>query len=98
MTNVLRPIHLGAEAEPKVHPVVAATARELLNRSENERSGVRKAHDVFRSVVAQIVVLEAPREDALRREQAGRLDFLPSPIEPNRTSSPIGFGARATPN
>ncbi|WP_426413438.1 conjugal transfer protein TraG [Bradyrhizobium ganzhouense] len=32
--------HLGTDAEPKVHPVVAATARELLNKSENERSGV----------------------------------------------------------
>ena len=32
--------HLGTEAQPKVHPVVAATARELLNKSENERSGV----------------------------------------------------------
>ncbi|MFK4539829.1 type IV secretion system protein VirD4 [Bradyrhizobium ottawaense] len=32
--------HLGTETEPKVHPVVAATARELLNKSENERSGV----------------------------------------------------------
>ncbi|MBR0902025.1 conjugal transfer protein TraG [Bradyrhizobium liaoningense] len=32
--------HLGTTAEPKVHPVVAATARELLNKSENERSGV----------------------------------------------------------
>ncbi|MCK1394335.1 conjugal transfer protein TraG [Bradyrhizobium sp. 1] len=32
--------HLGSETEPKVHPVVAATARELLNKSENERSGV----------------------------------------------------------
>ncbi|MBR0900090.1 conjugal transfer protein TraG [Bradyrhizobium tropiciagri] len=32
--------HLGTKTEPKVHPVVAATARELLNKSENERSGV----------------------------------------------------------
>ncbi|MGY3610476.1 MULTISPECIES: conjugal transfer protein TraG [unclassified Bradyrhizobium] len=32
--------HVGTETEPKVHPVVAATARELLNKSENERSGV----------------------------------------------------------
>ncbi|MES5482644.1 conjugal transfer protein TraG [Bradyrhizobium sp. INPA03-11B] len=32
--------HLGTEADPKVHPVVAATARELLNKSDNERSGV----------------------------------------------------------
>jgi type IV secretion system protein VirD4 len=32
--------HLGTVEAPKVHPVVAATARELLNKSENERSGV----------------------------------------------------------
>jgi type IV secretion system protein VirD4 len=32
--------HLGSQAQPRVHPVVAATARELLNKSENERSGV----------------------------------------------------------
>jgi type IV secretion system protein VirD4 len=32
--------HLGPEVDPKVHPVVASVARELLNKSENERSGV----------------------------------------------------------
>ncbi|GAB5508196.1 MAG: conjugal transfer protein TraG [Rhizobiaceae bacterium] len=32
--------HLGSDSEPKVHPVVAQAARELLNKSENERSGV----------------------------------------------------------
>jgi type IV secretion system protein VirD4 len=32
--------HLGTAAEPKVHPVVASAARELLNKSDNERSGV----------------------------------------------------------
>ncbi len=32
--------HLGTEDAPKVHPVVASVARELLNKSENERSGV----------------------------------------------------------
>ena len=32
--------HLGISKEPKVHPVVASIARELLNKSENERSGV----------------------------------------------------------
>ena len=32
--------HLGDEAHPRVHPVVASAARELLNKSENERSGV----------------------------------------------------------
>lgn len=32
--------HLGSANQPKVHPVVAQAARELLNKSENERSGV----------------------------------------------------------
>jgi type IV secretion system protein VirD4 len=32
--------HLGNEDAPMVHPAVASIARELLNKSENERSGV----------------------------------------------------------
>lgn len=32
--------HLGTPERPQVHPVVASAARELLNKSENERSGV----------------------------------------------------------
>lgn len=32
--------HLGTSQAPEVHPVVASAARELLNKSENERSGV----------------------------------------------------------
>ncbi|TGT71787.1 MULTISPECIES: conjugal transfer protein TraG [unclassified Mesorhizobium] len=32
--------HLGVAEKPQVHPVVASAAREVLNKSENERSGV----------------------------------------------------------
>ncbi|PJI89594.1 conjugal transfer protein TraG [Sphingomonas koreensis] len=32
--------HVGTTDAPKVHPVVASAAREVLNKSENERSGV----------------------------------------------------------
>src|ERR1700733_6036426 len=32
--------HLGSGGQPVVHPVVASAAREVLNKSENERSGV----------------------------------------------------------
>lgn len=32
--------HLGTAGNPLVHPVVASAAREVLNKSENERSGV----------------------------------------------------------
>ena len=32
--------HIGTKEAPQVHPVVASAAREVLNKSENERSGV----------------------------------------------------------
>ena len=32
--------HLGTPERPEVHPVVASAAREVLNKSDNERSGV----------------------------------------------------------
>src|SRR5262249_22911205 len=32
--------HLGTEERPRSHPVVASIARELLNKTDNERSGV----------------------------------------------------------
>jgi type IV secretion system protein VirD4 len=32
--------HLGTDSTPIVHPVVASVARELLNKTDNERSGV----------------------------------------------------------
>ena len=32
--------HIGSEDAPRAHPVIASIARELLNKSENERSGV----------------------------------------------------------
>ena len=32
--------HLGTDEDPKTHPIVAQSARELLNKAPNERSGV----------------------------------------------------------
>ena len=32
--------HLGTKEAPQVHPVIASAAREVLNKSDNERSGV----------------------------------------------------------
>lgn len=43
LQRMLTTNHLGAEGEgaaPRVHPVVASSAREVLNKSPNERSGV----------------------------------------------------------
>lgn len=40
LAAMMRTNHLGTDKAPLVHPVVASAARELLNKSENERSGV----------------------------------------------------------
>jgi type IV secretion system protein VirD4 len=40
LTAMMATNHLGTPDKPHVHPVVASAARELLNKSENERSGV----------------------------------------------------------
>ncbi|MBO9695898.1 MAG: conjugal transfer protein TraG [Sphingopyxis sp.] len=40
LAAMMRTNHLGTDEAPLVHPVVASAARELLNKSENERSGV----------------------------------------------------------
>ncbi len=37
---MLKTNHIGSITTPTVHPVIAQSARELLNKSENERSGV----------------------------------------------------------
>ncbi|WP_136661656.1 conjugal transfer protein TraG [Nitratireductor sp. XY-223] len=40
LRRMLETNHLGTADHPRVHPVVASAAREVLNKSENERSGV----------------------------------------------------------
>lgn len=40
LSRMMTTNHLGTDTRPCVHPVVASAARELLNKSENERSGV----------------------------------------------------------
>jgi type IV secretion system protein VirD4 len=40
LSRMMTTNHLGTSEAPRVHPVVASAARELLNKSENERSGV----------------------------------------------------------
>jgi type IV secretion system protein VirD4 len=40
LSAMMRTNHLGTPEAPRVHPIVASAARELLNKSENERSGV----------------------------------------------------------
>jgi len=56
---MLRTNHLGSEEEPRVHPVVAQAARELLNKSENERSGVLSTAMSFLGLYRDPTVAEA---------------------------------------
>jgi type IV secretion system protein VirD4 len=51
--------HLGAEG---IHPVVASAARELLNKSDNERSGVLSTAMSFLGLYRDPVVAEVTRQ------------------------------------
>jgi type IV secretion system protein VirD4 len=59
LTMMMATNHLGSQARPQVHPVVAATARELLNKSENERSGVLSTAVSFLSLYRDPLVARA---------------------------------------
>ncbi|MGE3872552.1 MAG: conjugal transfer protein TraG, partial [Parvibaculaceae bacterium] len=48
--------HLGSEERPQVHPVIASVARELLNKSENERSGVLSTAMSFLSLYRDPII------------------------------------------
>jgi type IV secretion system protein VirD4 len=50
--------HLGTPEQPAVHPVVASAARELLNKSENERSGVLSTAMSFLGLYRDPIVAE----------------------------------------
>src|SRR3546814_6241601 len=58
LAAMMKTAHLG-EAGP--HPVIASAARELLNKSDNERSGVLSTAMSFLSLYRDPVVAEVTR-------------------------------------
>jgi len=50
--------HIGTHEKPRAHPVIASAARELLNKSENERSGVLSTAMSFLSLYRDPTVAE----------------------------------------
>ena len=60
--------HLGTSDTPKVHPVVAETARELMNQSENELSGVLSTALRFLSLYRDPVIAEVTSRSDFRIE------------------------------
>ena len=68
LSIMLRTNHLGTGEAPKVHPVVAETARELMNQSENELSGVLSTALRFLSLYRDPVIAEVTSRSDFRIE------------------------------
>ncbi|MGE5515176.1 MAG: conjugal transfer protein TraG [Bacteroidota bacterium] len=85
---MMRTPHLG---EKGVHPVVAQTARELLNKSENERSGVLSTAMSFLGLYRDPVVAQVTRRcdwriaDLVEAEHPVTLYLVVPPSDISRT-------------
>jgi len=88
LRDMMKTAHLG-EAGP--HPVVASAARELLNKSDNERSGVLSTAMSFLGLYRDPVVAEVTRRcdwrisDLVGRGQPVTLYLVVPPSDINRT-------------
>ena len=75
----------------KTHPVVAATARELLNKSENERSGVLSTAMSFLGLYRDPIVAENTKysefsiSDLMNHDKPVSLYLVTPPSDLNRT-------------
>jgi type IV secretion system protein VirD4 len=85
---MMKTAHLG---EAGVHPVVASAARELLNKSDNERSGVLSTAMSFLGLYRDPVVAEVTRHcdwrigDIVGGERPTTLYLVVPPSDINRT-------------
>ena len=84
--------HLGTDAAPKVHPVVAQAARELLNKAENERSGVLSTAMSFLGLYRDPTVAEVTSrcdwriDDLVNAERPASLYLVVPPSDLSRTN------------
>ena len=83
--------HLGDRKKAKVHPVVAQAARELLNKSENERSGVLSTAMSFLGLYRDPTVAEVTSKcdwriaDLIKAEKPVSLYLVIPPSDISRT-------------
>ena len=83
--------HLGTPDAPEVHPVVASAAREVLNKSENERSGVLSTAMSFLGLYRDPTVAEVTSRcdwriaDLIEGEQPVSLYLVVPPSDISRT-------------
>jgi type IV secretion system protein VirD4 len=69
LEEMLKTAHLQRDGVPQVHPVVASCARELLDKSENERSGILSTAVSFLSLYKDPVVAAVTADSDWRIEQ-----------------------------
>ena len=83
--------HLGTAEHPQVHPVVASAAREVLNKSENERSGVLSTAMSFLGLYRDPTVAAVTARsdwriaDLIEAQQPVSLYLVVPPSDINRT-------------
>ena len=83
--------HLGTDEDPKVHPEVASAAREVLNKSVNERSGVLSTAMSFLGLYRDPIVAQTTAvcdwriEDLVRAERPVSLYLVIPPSDISRT-------------
>ncbi len=83
--------HLGTDDEPRAHPVVAQAARELLNKSPNEASGVLSTAMSFLSLYRDPVVAANTSAsdfriaDLVQNERPASLYLVVPPSDLSRT-------------
>jgi type IV secretion system protein VirD4 len=83
--------HVGSDSVPVAHPVVAGVARELLNKSENERSGVVSTALSFLSLYRDpVIAANTARSDwriadLIRAERPVSLYLVVPPSDISRT-------------
>ncbi|MET3522095.1 conjugal transfer protein TraG [Mesorhizobium abyssinicae] len=88
LAAMMRTAHLG---EPGPHPVIASAARELLNKSDNERSGVLSTAMSFLGLYRDPVVAEVTRRcdwriaDIVGGKQPATLYLVVPPSDISRT-------------
>ena len=83
--------HLGESGKTNVHPVVAQAARELLNKSENERSGVLSTAMSFLGLYRDTTIAEVTSkcdwriDDLMRADKPISLYLVVPPSDISRT-------------
>ena len=91
LSRMMTTNHLGTSEKPMVHPVVASAAREVLNKSDNERSGVLSTAMSFLGLYRDPVVSAATAgcdwriADLMSAEQPVSLFLVIPPSDISRT-------------